>query len=130
MTERIMHSEKKTCRTYQTNKKNEQQLMTAALEYAVNYEAAKHSSGRRTMRYSTENRLKTSTNCTRGTEKIYLPIVSQVLNLYFMNFNRPNMAYIESDNEKNCNKSIFSSATLCLNKMHQIWQTAASTNTD
>ena len=37
---------------------NEQQLilvMTAALEYAVNYEAAKHSSGRRTMRYSTEN---------------------------------------------------------------------------
>jgi len=27
MTERIMHSEKKTCRTYQTNKKNEQQLI-------------------------------------------------------------------------------------------------------
>ena len=27
MTERIMHSEKKTCRIYQTNKKNEQQLI-------------------------------------------------------------------------------------------------------
>ena len=27
ITERIMHSEKKTCRTYQTNKKNEQQLI-------------------------------------------------------------------------------------------------------
>ena len=27
MTERIMHSEKKTCRIYQINKKNEQQLI-------------------------------------------------------------------------------------------------------